>query len=141
MIVKFCSIERNLYVHKKVIICTFYLGNFYIFIFSFVRSKFNSKGFESGNFYRISGQVFVLISSFLSNRRLQMDVNGKSSQECAINTGVPEGSILGPALFLLDIDNFPNDVICKGFIYLVRTHNFLKTSISYPLIRTPTVAY
>ena len=43
-----------------------------------------------------------------------MNVNGKSSQEHAINTGVPEGSILGPAPFLVYIDNLPNDVICKG---------------------------
>ena len=39
----------------------------------------------------ISGQIFALISSFLSNRRLQMVLDGKSSQEYLINARVPEG--------------------------------------------------
>ena len=49
--------------------------------------------------YRISGQVFGLISSFLSNRRLRVVLDGKSSQEYTVNAGVPQGSIPGPTLF------------------------------------------
>ena len=60
----------------------------------------------------ISGQIFGLISSFLSNRRLQVVLDGKSSQEYPVNAGVPQGSILGPTLFLLYIDDLPDDVIC-----------------------------
>ena len=51
--------------------------------------------------YGISGQIFGLISSFLSNRWLRVVLDGKSSQEYPVNAGVPEGSILGPTLFLL----------------------------------------
>ena len=65
--------------------------------------------------YRISGQIFGLISSFL--RRLQVILNGKSAQEYPVNVGVPEGSILGPTLFLLYINNLPDDVICNIAIY------------------------
>ena len=50
--------------------------------------------------YGISGQIFGLISSFLSNRRLQVVLDGKSSQEYPVNAGVPQGSILGPTLSL-----------------------------------------
>ena len=39
--------------------------------------------------YRISGQVFVLISYFLSNRRLRVVLDGKSSQQYPANAGVP----------------------------------------------------
>ena len=49
----------------------------------------------------ISGQIFGLISSFLSNRRLRVVLNGKSSQEYPVNAGVPQGFILGPTLFLI----------------------------------------
>ena len=39
--------------------------------------------------YGVSGQIFGLISSFLSNKQLQVVLNGKSSQEYPVNAGVP----------------------------------------------------
>ena len=67
--------------------------------------------------YGISGQIFGLISSFLSNRRLRVVLDGKSSQEYLVNAGVPQGYILGPTLFLLYINDLPDDVICTIAIY------------------------
>ena len=67
--------------------------------------------------YGISGQIFGIISSFLSNRRLQVVRDGKSSQEYPVNAGVPQGSILGPTLFLQYINYLPDDVICDIAIY------------------------
>ena len=67
--------------------------------------------------YGISGQIFSLIFSFLSNRRLVVVLDGKSSQEYPVNAGVPQGSILGPILFLLYINDLPDDVICDIAIY------------------------
>ena len=68
-------------------------------------------------FYGISVQIFGFISSFLSNRRLQVVLDGKSSQEYPVNARVPQGSILGPTLFLLYINDLPDDVICNIAIY------------------------
>ena len=67
--------------------------------------------------YGISGQIFGLISSFLSNRRLRVALDGKSSQEYPVNSGVPQGYVLGPTLFLLYINGLPDDVICDIGIY------------------------
>ena len=67
--------------------------------------------------YGISGQIFGLISSFLSNRWLRVVLDGKSSQEYPFNAGVPQGSIIGPTLFLLYINDLPDDVICNIAIY------------------------
>ena len=67
--------------------------------------------------YGISGQIFGLTSSFPSNRRLRVVLDGKSSQEYPVNAGVPQESILGPTLFLLYINELPDDVICNIAIY------------------------
>ena len=67
--------------------------------------------------YGISGQIFGLISSFLSNKQLRVVLDGKSSQEYPVNAGVPQESILGPTLFLLYINDLPDDVICNIAIY------------------------
>ena len=67
--------------------------------------------------YGISGQIFGLIFSFLSNRWLWVVLDGKSSQEYPVNAGVPQGSILGPTLFLLYINDLPDDIICNIGIY------------------------
>ena len=63
--------------------------------------------------------LFLLFS--VSNRRLRVFLDGKSSQEYPVNPGVPQGSILGPTLFLLHINDLPDDVICDIATYVEDT--------------------
>ena len=42
---------------------------------------------------------------------------GKSSQEYPVNAGVPQGSILGPTLFILYMNDLPDDVNSNIAIY------------------------
>ena len=67
--------------------------------------------------YGILGQIFSLISFFLSNKWVRVVLDKKSSQEYPVNARVSQGSILGSTLFLLYIDDLPNDVICDIAIY------------------------
>ena len=65
---------------------------------------------RTGRNYGISGQTFGLIPSFLSNRLSQVVLDAKSSQEFPVDPTVPQGSILGPTLPLLYInDLLPDD--------------------------------
>ena len=73
--------------------------------------------------YGVSGQMFGLISSFPSNRWLQVGLDGKSLQEYPLNAGVPQLSIHGPTLFLLYINDLHGDVIWNIAIHADGTPN------------------
>ena len=77
--------------------------------------------------YGISGQIFALTSSFLNNRQLRVVLDGKSSREYPVNVGVPQGSVLGPTLFLLYINDLPDDAVFDIAIYADNTALYSKS--------------
>ena len=83
--------------------------------------------------YGISGQICGLISFFLSNRWLRVVLDGKSSQEYPVNAGVAQGYILDPTLFLLYINDLPDDVICNIAIYADDTTLYCKYDQAFDL--------
>ena len=83
--------------------------------------------------YRVLEQTFGLISSFFSDRWLQVVQEGKSSQEYPVNAGVCQGSILCLTLFILYIDDLPDDVICNIAVYADHTTVYSKCDQAYNL--------
>ena len=60
--------------------------------------------------YGISGKTNSWISAFLSGRNQQVVVNNQSSQTATVISGVPQGTVLGPMLFLLYINDISDNV-------------------------------
>ena len=65
--------------------------------------------------YGIAGTLHKWLTSYLTDRKLQVAVGGATSRPFPVSAGVPQGSILGPTLFLVYV-NDAADILPQGVV-------------------------
>lgn len=85
-------------------------------------SKAFDKVWHSGLLYKLkrlglSNSLVRWFDSYLSGRQQQVILDGVSSTPSLVQAGVPQGSILGPLLFLIYINDLVSDLTCEPFLY------------------------
>ena len=90
---------------------------------------FDKRFIHKLNYYGISGSIATWMETFLIGRTQQVVVNGVASSSTIVTSGVPQGTVLGPLLFLLYINDLPDNLSTS--VRLFADDCILYTPIAY----------
>ena len=80
--------------------------------------------------YGIRGVALELIKSYLTDRTQYVNVLGETSEKLHVLFGVPQGSCLGPLLFLIYINDLPNISIDTNFVLFADDTNIFVKAVN-----------
>ena len=75
--------------------------------------------------YGSDDKIWTWISNFLKQRKQRVVVDGMQSDLVTVDAGVPQGTVLGPILFLLHINDLPSVISSKVRLFEVFTDDCL----------------
>ena len=65
----------------------------------------------------VGGKLLSIMEDYLSNHKQYVEINSTASDLLLVLSGVPQGSLLGPLLFLLYIYDMPQNLNCAFFSF------------------------
>ena len=72
----------------------------------------------------VSNPILGWIKSFLTDRKQQVQVNGSTSEWMDVTSGIPQGSVLGPLLFIVYINDLPDHIDSEAYLFADDTKLF-----------------
>ena len=88
--------------------------------------------------YGIDGSILNWINDFLNNRTQYVAINDVQSASGAVTSGVPQGSVLGPTLFIYFINDLPSVTKCPKKIFAddTKAHKGIQTPADRELLQS-----
>lgn len=83
--------------------------------------------------YKVNDHVTQWISAYLRNRRQFVVIDGVASSVCRVPSGVPQGSVLGPVLFLCYVNDLAETVSSNITLRLFADDCLLYTKVRSPV--------
>ena len=74
--------------------------------------------------YGVSGKILAWVKAFLTGRNQIVKVNGAESDPAPVISGIPQGSVLGPLLFVIYINDLPEALNSDSFMFADDTKLF-----------------
>lgn len=87
------------------------------------------------HWYGLRGSIHHWLKSYLSDRKQVVVINNTISSELPVTSGVPQGSILGPLLFLLFVNDLPNNMD-NNFIMYADDNTYVGAATKWEDLRT-----
>ena len=72
----------------------------------------------------VIGDLLDILTNFIEQIKQRVILNGKQSTWTNVEAGVPQGSILGPLLFLIYINDFPENLVSNSILFADDTSLF-----------------
>ena len=88
----------------------------------------NFRLIEKVRSYGIDGSVLGWIRNFLTERSHRVVINNSNSTWAEVTSGIPQGSVLGPILFVIYINDLPSVVVSPAYLFADDTKLFREVS-------------
>ena len=88
--------------------------------------------------YGVRGNILNWVTDFLSNRTQYVSLDGFYSESTNVTSGVPQGSVLGPTLFIYYINDLPDvvDTLLRIFADDTKSWNTIESKVDQKTLQT-----